>query len=213
MPFVSLELLEGGSLCRTGSTVHRSRGRSSAELLQTLALAVVAAHQAGIIHRDLKPSNVLFTDDGTPKVTDFGLASAGIRMTVQTRPKVGDLGSTIVGEKNVARLEVAMNDSRPGARRRRPELASGAAQPKIAPVRCTVEPVCKTSPFEQFKRDERQCRRLHRCRRYAGCWGAVARATASASIEKPRAMVQPHVAAAANHLHGDQPVEPDWRAL
>jgi serine/threonine-protein kinase len=33
-----------------------------------------AAHDKGVIHRDLKPANVLFAEDGTPKVTDFGLA-------------------------------------------------------------------------------------------------------------------------------------------
>ena len=50
------------------------RDFASAELVATLATAIEAAHQAGIVHRDLKPTNILFTADGTPKITDFGLA-------------------------------------------------------------------------------------------------------------------------------------------
>jgi serine/threonine protein kinase/lipoprotein NlpI len=73
LPFLSLELLEGGTL-EARLAGNPQPGRSAAELLETLARTVQFAHDAGIIHRDLKPSNVLFTEDGSPKITDFGLA-------------------------------------------------------------------------------------------------------------------------------------------
>jgi eukaryotic-like serine/threonine-protein kinase len=71
--FFSLELCAGGSL------KERLAGRpqpphEAARLVEVLARAVHHAHERGIVHRDLKPSNVLLTADGTPKVSDFGLA-------------------------------------------------------------------------------------------------------------------------------------------
>ena len=73
LPFVALELLEGGSLGdRLAGAPQPSR--QAAELVMLLARAVHVAHKAGIVHRDLKPSNVLYAFDGVPKITDFGLA-------------------------------------------------------------------------------------------------------------------------------------------
>jgi serine/threonine protein kinase len=73
LPYLALELAEHGTL------VHKLQQlpfapRAAAELIETLARAVHHAHQQNIIHRDLKPANVVFTADGTPKITDFGLA-------------------------------------------------------------------------------------------------------------------------------------------
>ena len=73
LPYFSLELLEGGTLAeRLAGTPQPAR--PAAELIMTLAWAVHAAHRAGVVHRDLTPRNILFDADGTPKITDFGLA-------------------------------------------------------------------------------------------------------------------------------------------
>jgi tetratricopeptide (TPR) repeat protein len=72
-PYVALELLEGGSLIgRLMGTVLPPR--QAAEWMVPLVMAMDTAHRAGIVHRDLKSANILFSSDGIPKITDFGLA-------------------------------------------------------------------------------------------------------------------------------------------
>jgi WD40 repeat protein/tRNA A-37 threonylcarbamoyl transferase component Bud32 len=88
-PFFSLEYVEGGSLDKylAGTPLPP---KEAARLVQQLARAMQAAHEAGIVHRDLKPANVLlaFSDASqkrageqrfreaslNAKITDFGLA-------------------------------------------------------------------------------------------------------------------------------------------
>jgi serine/threonine-protein kinase len=72
-PYYTMEYVEGGTLAQS-LTDDPLPPRRAAELLATLASAVRFAHQSGFIHRDLKPANILLTPDGTPRITDFGLA-------------------------------------------------------------------------------------------------------------------------------------------
>ena len=73
LPYFTMEFVEGGSLAQRLRGVPQP-AREAAAMLVLLAGAVHTAHQAGVVHRDLKPSNVLLTTDGSPKITDFGLA-------------------------------------------------------------------------------------------------------------------------------------------
>jgi serine/threonine-protein kinase len=72
-PFLVMELVEGGNLAHQLAQAPLAP-RPAAQLLEKLARAIHYAHRRGIIHRDLKPANVLLAADGTPKITDFGLA-------------------------------------------------------------------------------------------------------------------------------------------
>ena len=73
LPFLELELLEGGSLdARLDGKPWEAR--RAAALIEPLARALAAAHREKIVHRDLKPANILLAADGTPKVADFGIA-------------------------------------------------------------------------------------------------------------------------------------------
>ncbi len=71
--FFSMGFVEGTSLAAR-ITSGPLPPREAAALLKLIAEAIAYAHSKGVIHRDLKPANVLLDLQGTPKVTDFGLA-------------------------------------------------------------------------------------------------------------------------------------------
>lgn len=72
-PYLVMEYLPAGSLDKKlKSSLYTPR--DAAVLASRLAEALQAAHDKNIIHRDLKPHNILLTEQGEPKITDFGLA-------------------------------------------------------------------------------------------------------------------------------------------
>jgi hypothetical protein len=84
LPYFSLEYCAGGSLDRKLNGTPLA-SREAADLVGKLARAMHQAHQKGILHRDLKPANVLLGEDGTPKITDFGLAKKLDGLSGQTQ--------------------------------------------------------------------------------------------------------------------------------
>jgi WD40 repeat protein/tetratricopeptide (TPR) repeat protein/predicted Ser/Thr protein kinase len=68
--YFAMKFVDGPSL----AGLPRAGVREEAARVAVVARAVGYAHRRGILHRDLKPSNVLTGPDGTPFVTDFGLA-------------------------------------------------------------------------------------------------------------------------------------------
>ena len=74
--YIVMEYIRG----RTLKQLIQQRGAldvsEALDIMKQLTSAVMMAHQNQIIHRDIKPQNVLIKDDGTAKLTDFGIAVA-----------------------------------------------------------------------------------------------------------------------------------------
>lgn len=81
-PFLIMEYLPSRSLATVLSIKGVLLPDTVARIGSQIASALAAAHKAGIIHRDIKPGNVLLADDGTAKITDFGISHAVGDVTV-----------------------------------------------------------------------------------------------------------------------------------
>lgn len=87
--YLAMEYLPGDTL---GDKIKQGIApRQALLLLKQIAMGVRVAHDKGFIHRDIKPENILFREDGTPVITDFGVARAEQSSTQMTE------AGTIIG--------------------------------------------------------------------------------------------------------------------
>ena len=88
VPYMVIELMEGGDLKHLMAN-HSFSVQEAMDLMLQILDGMAFAHRMASVHRDIKPENILFTRDGVPKITDWGIgkfmASEGVEKTVGTK--------------------------------------------------------------------------------------------------------------------------------
>ncbi|HEX5053283.1 MAG TPA: protein kinase [Planctomycetota bacterium] len=86
--WLAMDLVDGGTLADRIATLRAQGGHRGAslrevvEVVAAIADALEHVHRSGVLHRDVKPSNILLRGDGTPLLSDFGLARSDAAPTV-----------------------------------------------------------------------------------------------------------------------------------
>jgi len=108
--YIAMEYASGGTVdqrIRAGMEISQS-----VEILRCVAQALGHAHENKIIHRDIKPANVLFREDGTPVLSDFGIAkvidttSEFTRLNLQAWTPAYASPETLQGQKSDFRSDL-----------------------------------------------------------------------------------------------------------
>jgi serine/threonine-protein kinase PpkA len=72
--YIAMEYISGGDL--KAKIAQGLSPASALGILKQMAAALCHAHERGFVHRDIKPENILFREDGSCVLTDFGIARA-----------------------------------------------------------------------------------------------------------------------------------------
>jgi non-specific serine/threonine protein kinase/serine/threonine-protein kinase len=98
LPYLVMEFIEGKPIDEY-CDLHHLDTTQRLKLFLRVCAAVEYAHQKLIIHRDLKPANILVTNDGAPKLLDFGIAKLlDPELYFQTVEAEGTIGRAMTPE-------------------------------------------------------------------------------------------------------------------
>ena len=88
---IAMQYAPGGSLADRLAAQAKLDASSVVAFATPIAQALASAHRRGVLHRDVKPGNILFTSDGEPLLSDFGIArwSQAERLTARTGVPLG----------------------------------------------------------------------------------------------------------------------------
>ena len=80
--YIVMELIQGKTLKQIIAEEGALPWKWTVNIASQICSALDMAHRNGIVHRDIKPHNIIITEDGTAKVTDFGIAKAVSNSTI-----------------------------------------------------------------------------------------------------------------------------------
>lgn len=154
--FIVMEYVGGGNLLDLQRGSEPLNAATFRRITLAITDALTRAHDNSIVHRDIKPENILLTEDGVPKLSDFGVAwlleagDDGVagspyymspqRWDGEQARQVDDIWSLGVvmfemlagevpfyGRTEMATVHAIMHDPTPDLRERRPDLPAGYA--------------------------------------------------------------------------------------
>lgn len=107
--YIVMEYIKGITLKQLISKRGALDKQEAVDIMKQLTSAMVHAHKNNVVHRDIKPQNVLIKDDGTVKLSDFGIALA--QNAAQLTQADAVLGSVHYLAPEIARGEAASEQS------------------------------------------------------------------------------------------------------
>ena len=151
--FIVMEYLEGQTL----KSLIKKRGHLTLaeviDIMLQLTSGIACAHDSYIIHRDIKPQNVLILEDGTVKITDFGIAMAlNSNELTQTNSVMGSVhylppeqanGSGATIKSDIYSLGILMYELLTG---KLPFKGENAVEIAIKQMRDPIPSVCEFNP-------------------------------------------------------------------